>query len=152
MQQFSGIEYLCIDIANNFGKDKTTGFKGDKDTFTNRIQWVKDNFHKLEQRTDEVDEDKYLYIKGVQALRKVVKGEPTGHLIMLDATCSGMQILSALTGCIKGARITNMLKGDVRYDAYTVITEAMQNVLNNRGHNGFKVLRPDAKQAVMTLN
>lgn len=150
MQHFSGIEYLCIDIANNFGKDKTTGFKGDKDTFTNRIQWVKDNFHKLEERIDEVDEDKYLYIKSVQALRKVCNGEATGHLVMLDATCSGMQILSALTGCIKGARITNLLKGDVRYDAYTEVTNTMQGVLNNKGINAFTVNRADAKQAVMT--
>lgn len=149
-QQFTGIEYLCIDIANTFGEDKAIGFKGDKDTFDNRIQWVKDNFNKLEERIDEVNEDKYLYIKAVQALRKVCKGEPTGHLIALDATCSGLQILSALTGCKSGARITNLLPSKTRYDAYTEITSAMQTLLTKKGLKAESTSRKDAKQAVMT--
>lgn len=140
----SGIEYLCIDIANNFGLDK--------ELFPTRIQWVKDNFNQLEQLTDTPDiEDKYLYIKSVQALRDVVAGKATGHLISLDSTCSGLQILSALTCDPNGARITNLTGENKRYDAYTEITNEQNRILTQvYGYKGNNVSRKDSKQAVMT--
>lgn len=144
---FTGLEYLCIDIANNFGSQPSTGFKGDKALFQERIDWVKANFHQLEELTDQVTEDKYLYIKSVHALRDVVAGKATGHLISLDSTCSGLQLLAALTGCMDAARITNLTGENNRYDAYTEITDEMNSILQN---NKVQVSRKDAKQAVMT--
>lgn len=77
MQTFNGKQYLAIDIANNFGLDK--------ETWDNRIQWVKDNYQDLEQFEDQADE-KFLFSKGVKTLRRVDKGEPTGFIMGLDAT------------------------------------------------------------------
>lgn len=140
---FSGIEYLCIDIANCYGLDK--------DLFQDRINWVKQNFNQLEEYADNPDiEDKYLYIKSVQALRDVVAGKPTGHLISLDSTCSGLQILSALTCDPNGARITNLTGENKRYDAYTEITDTQNTVIGSYGFTGNTVSRKDSKQAVMT--
>lgn len=85
-KEYQPIEYLCIDIANNFGNDGD--FRGDKDTFENRIQWVKDNYSHLEQRSHEAEEPE-LFVKGVMALRNVEKGNKTGIAISLDSTCSG---------------------------------------------------------------
>ena len=87
-KSYQPIEYICIDIANCFGEDKAVGFKGDKELFEDRIQWVKNNYSVLEQRMEEADE-KYLYIKAVMALRNAEKGIADGHLVALDASCSG---------------------------------------------------------------
>lgn len=140
------IDYICIDIANCVG---TQGdFKGDKELFEDRIKWVKENFNQLEDYID-VAEDKPLYIKAVKALRDSVAGNPIGHLVALDATCSGIQIMSAITGCIKGADATGLVSSK-RADAYTDVTKAMNNILQLKGLTGIVVPRKDVKRAVMT--
>lgn len=142
MNNMSGIEYLCVDIANHFGLTK--------ETFDTRIKWVKENFTKLEELADQATEDKVMYIKSVMALQDVCAGKPTGHLISLDSTCSGMQVLSALTGCVKGAIITNLTPENKRYDAYTEVTAEQNKILREWDVQGLEVSRKDAKAAVMT--
>ena len=80
MKEYLPLDYLCIDIANHFGLDKLL--------FEDRIQWVKDNYAQLEELADKADV-KPLYMKAVHELRNVVAGKPTGHIVQLDATCSG---------------------------------------------------------------
>lgn len=141
MKNFSGYEYLLIDIANSFGNDKWN--------FEPRIQWVKDNMDKLESLADSPDCDaktKPLYLKAVLALRKAQQGLPSGHLVGLDATCSGMQIMSCMTGCISGATATGLVDPENRKDAYSIVTSTM----NQQEGILVKVPRGDAKDAVMT--
>lgn len=138
MQTFTGFEYILIDIANQFGHDKWT--------FEQRIEWVKDNLPALESLTPLAD-CKPLYIKGVMALRKAQAGQPTGHIIGFDACCSGIQMMSALTGCIAGATATGMVDPAVRADAYSKATEIMCTIL---GNSHVAVSRDDAKTALMT--
>ena len=83
MQMFTGYEYLLIDCANNFGKDKLL--------FEDRIQWATDNLDHLEDLLHESDEPP-MYAKAVMAIRKAQAGLPTGHRVSFDAVCSGMQI------------------------------------------------------------
>ena len=137
---YTGFQYLCIDIANSYGKDK--------DLFEDRIQWVLDNIKDLESLVPTAD-DQPLFLKAVMALRSSQKGNPTGHLISLDGVCSGIQILSALTGCIKGATITGMIDPNVRADAYTSMTQEMNSLMVQDGLKGVTVSRADAKDAVM---
>lgn len=139
-QHYQPIEYICIDIANNFGLDK--------ELFEVRVQWVKDHLHELESLADQADE-KELYLKAVHALRLSIAGKPNGHLVALDATCSGIQIMSAITGCIKGADATGLISSK-RADAYTDVTNAMNALLRLKGVNDITIPRPDIKQAVMT--
>ena len=148
-KSYQPIEYLCIDIANNFGDDKAVGFKGDKELFEDRIQWVKNNYSVLEQRMEEADE-KYLYIKAVMALRNAEKGIADGHLVALDASCSGIQIMSAITGCKRGGEITGQIDPNKRPDAYTIITDSMNSLLVRSMIQGVDINRKDAKDAVMT--
>ena len=138
MQSFSPIEYLCIDIANSYGKDK--------ELFNDRIQWVKENNGNLEALIPTAD-DPALFVKSVLALREVQAGKPTGHMISLDAICSGMQVMSAITGCIEGCKATGLVDTDTRPDAYTAVTEEMNRLL---GDESIQVTRNDAKDAVMT--
>ena len=145
-KQFNALDYLCIDIANCVGTQGS--FRGDKELFEARIQWVKDHYNSLEDFID-VAEDKPLYIKAVHALRETMLGKPTGHLVALDATCSGIQIMSAITGCVRGADATGLVS-DKRADAYTDVTKEMNAILKLKGFTGIEVPRPDVKRAVMT--
>lgn len=146
-KQFNALDYLCIDIANCVGTQGS--FRGDKELFEARIQWVKDHYNSLEDFIN-VAEDKPLYIKAVQALRDVIAGKPIGHLVALDATCSGIQIMSAITGCIRGADATGLVS-EKRADAYTDVTKEMNSILQLKGFSSIVVPRADVKRAVMTL-
>lgn len=138
---YSAIDYLCIDIANCYGLDK--------DLFEDRIQWVKNNVNQLESLVEDAD-DKYQYIKAVHALREVIKGNATGHTVGLDAICSGISLMSAMTGCIKGCKATGLIDTGKRPDAYTQVTEEMNKLLQKQGYGTVLIPRKDAKAAMMT--
>lgn len=137
MTFFTGFEYLCIDLANAFGLDKLL--------FPERIQWVRDNMSNLEALADQA-ETKPLYVKALLAIRKAQAGLPTGHMVGVDGCCSGIQVMSVLTGCIEGAKSTGLIIPNHRADAYTATTEIMNEILGG----ALVVSRGDAKQALMT--
>ena len=138
MISYTGWQWLLIDAANNFGHDKML--------FEDRIQWATDNLPVLESLADKAD-TKPLYLKAVQAIRKAQAGLPTGHLVGVDGVCSGVQMMSVLTGCVSGARATGLVDPNRRADAYTQVTEVMNGIL---GANAIVVPRGDAKDALMT--
>lgn len=143
MQTFTGWEYICIDVANQFGHDKLL--------FPERIQWVHDNLENLEALTEQADKKTQpLYIKAVMALRKAQRGEPTGHMVGFDATCSGIQIMSTITDCESGARATGLIDPNRRADAYTDTTAIVNQILTEKGLAGVNILRKRVKNAVMT--
>lgn len=80
MQQFSGFQYLLIDAANNWGKDK--------DLFEDRIQWAEQHLDHLESMAKDA-ENFPRFMKSVMAIRKAQRGIATGHLVGFDACCSG---------------------------------------------------------------
>ena len=137
MQMFTGWEALLIDVANQYGKDKLL--------FEERIQWATDNLNKLESLASEA-ETKPLYMKAVMAVRKAQQGLPSGHLVGFDGVCSGVQIMSALTGCEAGADNTGLINPNKRADAYAATTDTMNQILGG----GVEVSRKDAKRALMT--
>jgi len=138
MQTFTGFEYLLIDAANNFGLDK--------ETYDSRIIWTKANLDKLETLVEEAD-DKEQFYSAVLAIREAQAGKPSGHLVGFDAICSGMQIMSAITGCHSGAQATGLIDTGYRPDAYNETTEEMGRVMGGQ----FLVDRKDVKAAVMTM-
>lgn len=140
MRQFSGWQYLLIDVANAFGLDK--------EIFEKRIEWAEQNLAQLESLTDKA-ETKPLYVKATMAIRKAQKGIPTGHLVGFDAVCSGVQIMSAITGCEAGARATGLIDTGERPDAYSTTTKVMNDLLAAEGIS-VNVSRKEAKVALMT--
>lgn len=136
-KELNPMQYLAIDIANNYGLDK--------ETYENRISWVKENINYLEEYQNKAEEP-ILYVRAVKALRNVQAGKPVGHTVALDAVCSGLQIMSALMKCKSGAEMTGLINPDVRPDAYTEITKRMQQRLGS----DVQVTRKQAKEAVMT--
>lgn len=136
-KQYSAFEWICIDIANQAGYDKKL--------FEQRIEWVLTNFRCLTVLATPAKE-RPLYVKGVMALFEACRQIASGHMVGLDATCSGMSIMSVLTKCYKGCWATNLIDPDVRNDAYTLVTDNASEVLGG----GMVVTRDDAKNATMT--
>lgn len=137
MKTFTGWEYVLIDLANAFGLDKKL--------FEERIDWAKANLHQLDVLVPQAD-NKPLFVKAMLAIRRMLRGEAVGHVVGLDACCSGIQVMSAMTGCITGATNTGLVDPNVRADAYTIQTQNMETVMGGQMH----VERDDAKNALMT--
>jgi len=135
--EFTGLEYLKIDIASNYGLDK--------ESWQDRISWVDENETDLENYLYQADEPA-LYFAAVQAFRKAQKGLPSGYPISLDATSSGLQILACLTGCEASARLCNVLPTGNREDAYTNIYRGMCDSIGDTA----KITREQAKDAIKT--
>ncbi len=136
MINFTGLDYIKIDVANQVGLGKKL--------FEERINWVDLNEHQLEQLIDTAD-DPYRYAAAVMAFRNAQAGIPSGHMVGFDACASGPQIMSAMMGCITGARNTGLI-GDTRQDFYANSTEAMNKLLPSK-----KVYSPKiVKKATMT--
>lgn len=143
MQLFNtGIDYLKIDIASNFGLDKKT--------WNERVEWYdanEGNLYNLVERA----ETPALFYAGIKAIEKAKAGQASGYPISLDATSSGLQILACLTGDRKAAELCNVLNFseegvNQRRDGYTVIYNAMVNRIGEEG----KIKRDDVKRAIMT--
>lgn len=146
-QEFSGKEYLKIDIANNFGLDK--------ENWEERIAWFDHNEGQLENLLNQAKEPALFYA-GVQAWRQVQKGQPSGYPISLDATSSGIQILAVLTGDPKAAALCNVVDTGRRQDAYTALYHAMLNRIGQAdmhkeaSDDGLTLVRADGKEDALT--
>lgn len=160
MQTFTGAEYLAIDIASNFGLDKKT--------WEERLSWFEAHKDKLHEKLAHA-ETPALYFAGVSAYEAMLKHEPSGYPISLDATSSGLQILAAITGDRKAAELCNVIpswKDGVlkRADAYTGVYDIMcdrlaqggpqvttlADVSGDKSAPQVKITRSDCKDAIMT--
>ena len=138
MVEYTGWQYLLIDVANRYGMDKAL--------FPERIKWAEDNLDNLESFTADADK-KPLYYKAVLAIRAAQRGEAIGHMMGLDANASGLQIMGALTGCLKTCFSTGLIDPNKAPDAYTDATEIMNRILGCK----ISILRSAIKEAIMTF-
>ena len=136
-QTFTPKEYLKIDIANNFGYDKQE--------WDDRIAWFNSSEHQLHALVPQAEEPALFYA-GILAWEKAKEGKPSGYPISLDATCSGIQILSVLACDRKAAGICNVVDTGQRQDAYVSIYHDMVKAANDTA----KIDRKLTKQAIMT--
>jgi hypothetical protein len=147
MIYYTPYEYMLIGLANAYGLDKRT--------FEERIEWAKINVTDLLYMYNLVIHAKnpILFQKAIMALEDVHQGIPTGYIMDLDCTASGIQILACLTGCKESARLVNFIDPDIRYDAYTESVGIMNQYLEPEQHVGLigKTTRDDVKQSLMTV-
>ncbi len=141
MRHYTGFEYLQIDAANAYGLDKKL--------FPERIAWATEHLDHLEDLTEQAETPE-LYIKAVMAIRDAQAGKAIGHRVGLDACCSGLQVMSALTGCAAGAKATGLIDPTVRADAYAEVTDTMNQILHSEGIQ-VDIPRKHAKDATMTV-
>jgi DNA-directed RNA polymerase len=135
MQTFSGLDYCKIDVANSFGHDKLD--------WVDRIAWTDAHLDDLETLEKQAESPAMFYAS-TKALRAAQRKEPSGYPISLDATASGMQILSALTGCAKTAQHVNLVSTGHREDPYTNLYKVMVDRLGAAA----KIERTDTKKAI----
>jgi DNA-directed RNA polymerase len=136
MQTFTGTEYLKIDIANCFGLDR--------ETWTKRLEWVEQNETHLES-LDNQAKNPILFRKSVRALRTAQQGKPVNHVMGLDATASGLQIMACMSGCVATGRAVNLVDLGRRADVYQAISDSM-NI-----QHGCNTDRDLLKKPVMTV-
>lgn len=136
MQTFMGTEYLKIDIANCYGLDK--------ESWSDRLDWVTSNEPNLESLNVSADAP-VLYRKAVRAFRTIQQGNPTNHIMGLDATASGLQIMAALSGCFNTAECVNLINTGRREDIYGALAQYMSKLL------GITVDRARLKKPIMTV-
>lgn len=138
MQTFTGMEYLKIDVANNFGLNRKT--------WDHRLNWFNENENQLEELLEQAKEPA-LYFAGVQAYHKAMKKEVVNYPISLDATASGIQMLSLLSGCVQSAFRCNAVSlDDERKDVYQEVFDEMQRRLGKE----VNIEYDDTKKSVMT--
>ena len=141
MQTFSGTEYLKIDIASNYGLDK--------EDWDVRINWFNQNETAILKRTIalsvEADEPA-LFVAGVQAYKDAMEGKPSGYPISLDATSSGLQLLSVLVGCETSAKLCNVISTGHRENAYKSLYKSIVRLTGGTA----TIALEDVKQAIMT--
>jgi hypothetical protein len=137
MQKFTGLQYLQIDIASNFGLDKKT--------WDERLTWFEEHKDRLLDMLPQAAEPA-LYYAGVKAWDAVMNLEPIGYPISLDATSSGLQLLAILIGDRSAAELCNVVDMGDRMDAYTAIYEVMLTAIGEDS----KISRDDVKRAIMT--
>ena len=119
MQKFTGLGYMKIYLANCFGHDKLT--------WDERLAWADETLSSTEKINAALDEaeEPNLFLKTCNAIDDALAGIPTGFIMGLDATASGLQIMACLTGCHATARQVNLISTGKREDAYLNVAEDM---------------------------
>lgn len=135
MQTFTGIEYVKIDIANQFGLDRLR--------WNDRIHWVNNNRPDLEELTENSEKPE-LFKKAVRALVAAEQSVPHRFVMGLDATASGIQCMAAMSGCRKTAACVNLIDTGNREDVYQRVAETMSEYMQAQ------VVRKTVKKPVMT--
>lgn len=144
MKLFTGLEYIMIDVANNYGLDKLS--------FEERLKWFKETVTINKDSTNQdilefantAQEAPALVFAGLQAYRDTLNNKPTGYRIGLDAIASGTQFLSALMADEKGLDATGLIS-DRRADVYTEIYEQFKIIFGEDSNKS----RKDCKNAIM---
>ena len=122
---------LYIAIANHAGKDKLT--------WAERVKWVS------EQDINNIEwKEPILGRKALRALKDTTDNKPTGYVMSIDATASGIQVMAVLSGCKETAKYVNCVDPNKRYDLYTEVADMMNKKLSK------PLPRKIVKQVAMT--
>ena len=107
----TGIRYLKYDIANCMGYDKETWYKRtvEANKIVNTI-FVDNIFNEDLMLTYSREADTpLLFIKAINAYYNgVILNKPISEEVYLDASSSGIQIMSTMAGCVVGAKHSNV--------------------------------------------
>jgi len=117
-QEYTPYEWLLYSTAQN------AGLKG---SYEELMTWTEDNLSQLEDY-EVVADNHPMFMKDVRAIRNVQRGNSINHIIGLDASYSGGQVMALLNGC-KQTMIQCNLIGDKLQDPYSNLVPAMNKYL-----------------------
>jgi len=120
MQKLTTLDYLKISLANALGLDKVS--------WEDRVSFVDAAFSggkNIDELLKDADEP-MLARKAVRALGEYHTRTPSGYMMSMDATASGLQIMAILFGCEETARKVNLINTGFRENAYQHIADAME--------------------------
>lgn len=146
-----GIYWLKIDLANTFGLDK--------ETFDKRVAFIDKNIDDMLSNPDEwiakADEPLLFKIALESYQEGVVEGKPIGHIVRLDATTSGPQLMSTIMRDRQAMKHLNVIGDKTRFDFYTLVAkETYKNSKDDpvwgKGKVNFKEIRSIVKKPIMT--
>jgi len=121
-------DWLAFQVSTTYGNDKLP--------LNERIQWTKDNFTFISRvaldpignLSDwEVAEEPWQFLAACDEFYHCVMiadRQFTGLMVAVDATASGLQILSGLCRDASTARLCNVIDSDKPQDAYASVAEA----------------------------
>ena len=142
--------WLAVHLATCFGLDK--------ETMANRVKWVDENQSLINEIASDPINDKrwhdasepWCFLAAILEWKaciidctKQTSGLPCG----IDATCSGLQHLSALTLCGDTAALVNVSPTEQPADAYKTVAEAAKSHLPEKLHDWLN--RKVTKRSVM---
>ena len=146
-------QWLAFQVATTYGRDK--------DTWDERQEWVMSNLTLISRvandpircRPDwEAAEEPWQFLAACEAYYHCVLAHTrrtTGHMIAIDATCSGLQILAGLAADQSTAQLVNVLPSDRPQDAYKVVAELSKPHIPERIRPYWD--RKATKRSVMTI-
>lgn len=146
-----GIYWLKVDLANTFGLDK--------ETFDKRVAFINKNIDDMLSNPDEwiakADEPLLFKIALESYQEGVVEGKPIGHIVRLDATTSGPQLMSTIMRDKSAMKHLNVIGDKTRFDFYTLVAkETYKNSKDDpvwgKDKVDFKAIRSIVKPAIMT--
>lgn len=128
-----GLLAMRIDLANHFGYDKLT--------YNERLKANVDDLSKAKKPI--------LATRAKEFLDSAIANKETDYVCAIDATASGMQILSILANCSETAKETNLTDLSQCYDIYGI---ACEKIIAKTGMTEVSVkdIRDIVKKALMT--
>lgn len=113
---FTGMMTLKKEVAIQYGLDKKTSVE--------KLQWFQANEEYVLEVANKNILDKeadkpILFQKACKAYRDAKAGLPIGYMCSIDATASGLQLLSIITKDKESAKYTNLTSLEKRFDIYT---------------------------------
>lgn len=136
MQTFTGTEYVKIDLANQFGLNRLR--------WRERLHWVDNNRPDMSLLLTQA-KHKLGFGKALRALIQAENRESSNHIMELDATASGIQVMAAMSGCHNSARAVNLIDTGNRECVYMNTSDTMSDL------SGMEIDRDTIKKPVMTF-
>jgi len=130
------IEPLYIALANARGFDDWT--------WKRRIEWAKKQSIGYDMVVPKEVKYPERYVKTIRAILDYQENNPSGYLMELDATASGIQIMAAITGCTATAKEVNLIDPTKRKDVYRSLARKMSKMVDH------KIDRDTVKYPAMT--
>ena len=144
-----GWYWLKVDIANAFGLDK--------ELWADRVAYVDEHITDMLADIDAWSakaDDPLLAKSALLAYRDSLATGKSSHIVRLDATTSGPQLMSVMTRDIAGMERFNVIGSSARRDFYTEVAQAIYDQTRDSklwGSNpDFKKIRKDIKRSIMT--